>query len=132
MNKEKAKTRRTAAKRAGKGARKAKGAAELREQIETLVKQRAMRLVESAIDEADKGHFAAMKYLFEMIGLYPGPGDGNSNDEEQPQGTESLAKTLLRRLGCPESEDAEVVAGAAAVSDAAAKKLAIEAPVASE
>lgn len=96
MNKAKAKNRRTAVKRgAGKSGRKAKDAAELRRQIETLVKQQAMQLVKSAIDEADKGHFAAMKYLFEMIGLYPGPGDG----EEVPQETNSLARTLLRRLG---------------------------------
>lgn len=37
-----------------------------------------------------------MKYLFEMIGLYPGP------SEAEPQGEDSLARTLLRRLGMPE------------------------------
>jgi hypothetical protein len=85
-----------AAKRAsGRTGRKAKDAAELREQIEILVKRRAINLVETAIGEADKGHFAAMKYLFEMIGLYPGP------EEAEPQAEDSLARTLLRRLREP-------------------------------
>jgi hypothetical protein len=38
----------------------------------------------------------AMKYLFEMIGLYPG-----AAPEEAPV-EDSLARTLLRRLGLPE------------------------------
>jgi hypothetical protein len=126
MNKAKAtataKSTRTAAKRGNrKSTRKAKDAAELRKQIETLVKREALNLVKTAIEEADKGHFAAMKYLFEMIGLYPGPGDSNSNNEEEPQGTESLAKTLLRRLGCPESMDGETDTDPATVSDTTGK-----------
>ena len=37
-----------------------------------------------------------MKYLFEMIGLYP------AAVQEETQGEDSLARTLLRRLGLPE------------------------------
>ena len=37
-----------------------------------------------------------MKYLFEMIGLYP------AATQEETQGEDSLARTLLRRLGLPE------------------------------
>ena len=72
------------------------GLSELREQIETLVKCRAVSMVQTTIDEAGKGHFPAMKYLFEMIGLYPGP---VAESQEQ----DSLAKTLLRHLGLPEN-----------------------------
>ena len=53
-------------------------------------------MVEITISEVDKGHYAAMKYLFEMIGLYPAAA------QEEPQGEDSLARTLLRRLGLPE------------------------------
>ncbi len=37
-----------------------------------------------------------MKYLFEMIGLYPAAA------QEERQSEDSLARTLLRRLGLPE------------------------------
>jgi len=71
----------------------------VRQQISDLVGSQALNLVEITIAEADKGHYGAMKYLFEMIGLYPASG------EEAPPQEDSLAKTLLRRLGMP--EDAE-------------------------
>ena len=55
-----------------------------------------MPMVEITISEVDKGHYAAMKYLFEMIGLYPAAAP------EETEGEDSLARTLLRRLGLPE------------------------------
>jgi hypothetical protein len=81
---------------AGKGKRKAKNLSELREQITDMVTGEAVGLVKTTIEEADKGHFAAMKYLFEMIGLYPAPG------AEEPEADDTLAKTLIRRLQLPE------------------------------
>ena len=98
-----AKTKRAAT---GKKPPKSKDVTELRRQIEKLVTRKAVNMVETAITEADKGHFAAMKYLFEMIGLYPGP------SEAEPQGEDSLARTLLRRLGMPEDEAPLPVEGA--------------------
>jgi hypothetical protein len=108
MNKAQGKSARTSGPRnkAKKNVRKIKDAAELRQQIETLVKREAMHLVGSAIAEADKGHFAAMKYLFEMIGLYPG------TNEAEPEGEASLARTLLRRLGMPEDPLSEAAPAA--------------------
>jgi hypothetical protein len=94
----KAKSGNTKRAAGGKKPRKSKDVTELRRQIENLVTRKAVTMVETAIGEADKGHFAAMKYLFEMIGLYPGP------SEAEPQGEDSLARTLLRRLGMPEEE----------------------------
>jgi hypothetical protein len=68
----------------------------IRLQISNLVGHQAVAMVETTMDEAEKGHYVAMKYLFEMIGLYP-----TAALEEAP-GEDSLARTLLRRLGLPE------------------------------
>ena len=46
--------------------------------------------------EASEGHYLAMKYLFEMVGLCP------ATTSEEPLEEDSLAKTLLRRLKLPE------------------------------
>ncbi len=99
MKKARAKTGRENPKRvpAGKGSRQAVDLAAIREQIMSLVGDQALGMVETTIGEADKGHFAAMKYLFEMIGLYPATG------QEEAPADNSLAKTLLRRLGLPEN-----------------------------
>lgn len=67
-----------------------------RERIRNLVGQQAQNMVETTIAEVGKGHYLAMKYLFEMIGLYPGVAQ-----EESPV-DDSLARTLLRRLGLPD------------------------------
>ena len=53
-------------------------------------------MVQKTIDQVNEGHYAAMKYLFEAIGLFPAP-----MQEEMPA-EDSLARTLLRRLGLPE------------------------------
>ncbi len=76
---------------------KATDLAEIRRQISDLVGNGAVGMVESAMEEVGKGHYLGMKYLFEMIGLYPAasPDDGPLED--------SLAAILLRRLGLPEA-----------------------------
>jgi hypothetical protein len=43
--------------------------AEIRRQITDLVGNGAVGMVEATMDEAGKGHYLGMKYLFEMIGL---------------------------------------------------------------
>jgi hypothetical protein len=68
----------------------------VREQISDRVGGAALNMVEGTITEAGKGHYGAMKYLFEMIGLYP-----SSSEEKSPE-EDSLAKTLLKHLGLPE------------------------------
>lgn len=80
----------------GRGARKPADLEAIRQQICDLVGSQAVDLVETTIGEVDKGHYGAMKYLFEIIGLYP------ATLQEIPLGEDSLAKTLLRRLGLPE------------------------------
>jgi len=68
----------------------------VRERITNLVGNRAVEMVETTMDEVDKGHYLAMKYLFEMIGLCPATAPEESLRED------SLARTLLRRLQLPE------------------------------
>jgi len=81
------------------------------EKITNLVGNHAVDMVKTTINEVDKGHYLAMKYLFEMIGLCPG-----TPAEQMPQ-EDSLAKTLLRRLQLPEeaSPCAESINGDTAV-----------------
>jgi hypothetical protein len=120
MTKATGKTRKTKSKSgAARGGKKPPDFEAVRKRINDLVGNQAVSLVQSAIDEADKGHFTAMKYLFEMIGLYPETG------EEAMPGEESLARTLLQRLGVPdemagETAEANVhpVAGAVSAGNA--------------
>jgi len=58
-------------------------------------------MVEITIDQVGRGHYLGMKYLFEMIGLYP----ATSMDEAPPQ--DSMTAVLLRRLGLPEMQSPE-------------------------
>jgi hypothetical protein len=75
--------------------------AQLRDQIKALVGNDALGMVETTIEEVGKGHYLGMKYLFEMIGLYPATG------VEETPARESVAGILLRRLGLPEAPEAE-------------------------
>ena len=81
----------------GRGSRKPVDLQEIREKITNLVGEEAGPMVESAIEEAHKGHYGAMKYLFEIVGLYP------AEENEEGQTENSLARTLLRRLGLSET-----------------------------
>lgn len=69
----------------------------VRERITNLVGNRAVKMVETTMNEVDKGHYLAMKYLFEMIGLCPA-----TTPEGEALQDDSLARTLLRRLSLPE------------------------------
>ena len=62
-----------------------------------LVGNGAAGMVETTMEEVGKGHYLGMKYLFEMIGLYPATSADDGPVED------SLAATLLRRLGIPYS-----------------------------
>ncbi len=86
---------------ASRGSRKPVDLAEIRQQIANLVGNDAIGMVETTIEEVAKGHYLGMKYLFEMVGLYPSTGgDGDLVPD-------SMAATLLRRLGLPETPAAE-------------------------
>jgi hypothetical protein len=68
----------------------------IREQITNVVGNRALEMVEITMEEVNKGHYLAMKYLFEMVGLWPATATEATFEES------SLAKTLLQRLRLPE------------------------------
>src|SRR5438270_13680373 len=66
----------------------------LRRQVTELVAKNAVPMVQQAIDAVrEEGQYQAIKYLFEMIGLYPAAAEDDSRVQD------SLAKTLLDHLG---------------------------------
>ncbi len=66
--------------------------AEIRRQITDLVGNGAVAMVEATMDEVGKGHYLGMKYLFDMIGLYPATSPDDAPVEDSP------AAILLRTL----------------------------------
>jgi len=71
----------------------------LRRQITTLVTDNALAMVDTTIEHVKNGQYQALKYLFEMVGLYPA-----TTDEETPK-EDSLAEILMKRLGISEESD---------------------------
>jgi len=99
MSKAKTSKARKSSKKAPSAPKKALKRVDLgvvREQITNLVGNRAVDMVETTMDEVNKGHYLAMKYLFEMVGLCP------ATTPEEALQEDSLARTLLRRLRLPE------------------------------
>jgi len=72
----------------------------VREQIECMVADAAVAMVARTIDDAKNGRYLAMRFLFEMTGIYPA-----GQDETTPSGGETLAQTLLERLGLLSPEE---------------------------
>ena len=71
---------------------------ELRQKITGLVARNAVAMVQCAIDGVmEEGQYQAIKYLFEMVGIYP----ASAGADDAPEDT--LSKVLLRRLGVDES-----------------------------
>ena len=66
----------------------------LRAKITDLVARNAIAMVQCAIDAVqEEGQYQAIKYLFEMVGIYPLAAGAESNSDEP------LAQILLQRLG---------------------------------
>ena len=71
----------------------------LRQKITDLVAQNAVAMVQCAIDSVrEEGHYQAIKYLFEMIGLYP----ASAANEDVKQ--DSLAEILMKQLDLGDSD----------------------------
>jgi hypothetical protein len=82
--------------------------AELRTRITDLVAHNAVAMVQCAIDGVmEEGQYQAIKYLFEMVGIYP------SVEGEAGQAEDSLSKILLEHLGVvlPEGEGSSAEPG---------------------
>ena len=54
-------------------------------------------MVKAVIEEAKKGHSPSLKYLFEMIGLYPATLETQQAEKREM----SLAELFCRELGLP-------------------------------
>ena len=70
--------------------------AEVRKQVTNLVSNRALEVVHQILEQIGRGNYQAMKYLFEVVGLFPA-----AAPEGTPAG-DSLAHTLLNYLGIPQ------------------------------
>jgi hypothetical protein len=86
--------RKTSSVSTGRASRKPVDLSAIREDIKNLVGNAAAGMVASGIEEANKGHYAAMKFLFELVGLFPAAEAVEQNPEE-----DGLAKALFHRLG---------------------------------
>jgi len=75
---------------------------ELRRKISELVAQNAV--VQQAIDAVrEEGQYQQIKYLFEMVGLYPAVAQEDSESQD------SLAQLLLDQLGLPAIQADKVI-----------------------
>lgn len=68
-----------------------------RQRVTDVIVQHAVEMVDATIDVAKNGQYAAMKCLFETIGLFSLP------EQAPAQKDDSLAQTLLHRLGLMDS-----------------------------
>ena len=76
----------------------------VRKDISNIVGAEATLLVRAVMDEAMKGQLAPVKYLLEAAGVFPASAESGEGKMED----DSLAKTLLRRMGLPEDPVAPV------------------------
>lgn len=79
------------------GGTKGVNVAGIRLTITRMVAHQASDMVKAAIEEAKKGQSGALKYLFEMIGLYPATLEAEQTEKREM----SLAEYLCRQLGLP-------------------------------
>ena len=86
-----------------------------------MVAHQAGDMVKAAIEEAKKGQSGALKYLFEMIGLYPATLEAEQTEKREM----SLAEYLCRQLGLP-MHPVEEEAGESAESEPVHENHAVE------
>lgn len=116
MSKKKAKkkgaAKKSASKKSGSNEEQDINEVELLKDLSTLVKSNAPVITQKVIDDAKSGQLAPVRYLFELANIYPQVLDGTTSSKEE----DSLAKTLLERMGLPtefkkdaEDEDEPVI-----------------------
>ena len=101
MKKAKAKSKAAPKKAAKKSSSKIKEQVDLeevRKDISNIVGTEAAVMVKAVVEQAKLGQLAPVKYLLEAAGVYPASAESGEGKPEQ----DSLARTLLRRLGLPE------------------------------
>jgi hypothetical protein len=70
---------------------------EVRDRVRRVIAEKAEKMTNANAEEASKGYLPQLKYLFEVLGLYP------ATAAEEPEAAESndLARVLLRRFNFP-------------------------------
>ena len=74
---------------------------ELRRQIRNRVGQDALAMVNATIAAVNEGQYAALKYLFEAIGLFP------ADSTDTGQQADGLTPALLHALQLPDLPEPE-------------------------
>jgi hypothetical protein len=77
----------------------------LRPQITKLVAGAALDMVEKTIEQVKAGQYQALKYLFEMVGMFP------AATTEETARDDSLGAVLMSRLGISGELDAVIGTG---------------------
>ena len=96
MVKRAAKKKTARKKSAKKGSKKGPvNVLEIREQVRHLIAEQFEPMVTANTEEATKGHLSQLKYLFEVLGVYPEPA---AEAETEPEDSNDPAKVLLNRL----------------------------------
>ena len=79
--------------------KKERESTDVRKECSKLVKAEATEITAAVIGEGKKVQLGPMKYLFEMANIFPTADDGSQTSARE----DSLAETLLNRLGIPTS-----------------------------
>jgi hypothetical protein len=92
---EKIPAKKSAAKRSTAKPKKEADFVQVRKNIASLVEKSAKEIATKVIEAAKTGQLPQTKYIFEAVGLYP------PTEETLSRPADSLASTLLRRMGLP-------------------------------
>jgi hypothetical protein len=70
---------------------------EVRERVRRVIADKAEEMTSANVEEASKGNLSPLKYLFEVLGLYP----ATAGEEAEPAEGNDLARVLLKRFNFP-------------------------------
>jgi hypothetical protein len=70
---------------------------EVRERLRRVIAGKAEAMTSASIEEASKGNLSPLKYLFEVLGLYP----ATAAEGAEPAEGNDLARVLLKRFNFP-------------------------------
>ena len=76
---------------------------EVRERVRRVIAAKAEEMTSANIEEASKGNLSPLKYLFEVLGLYP----ATAGEEAEPADGNDLARVLLKRFDFPSQGPAD-------------------------
>src|SRR5437016_4950074 len=94
----KKKAKKSGGRRTTKAAAKAHvNVGEVRERVLQVIAEKAEAMTSANVEEATKGHVTQLKYLFEVLGIYP----VTASAELEAQDSNDLARVLLNRFDFP-------------------------------